>query len=53
MKSLLRSPFYLLFVLAGCAYLGAANFQGWSLFAALAASARGGAVSHGAPIRHK
>jgi len=51
MKSLLRSPLYLLFALAACGYLGAANFEGWSLFAALATSGRGG--SHSAPIRHK
>jgi hypothetical protein len=53
MKSLLRSPLYLLFVLAACGYLGAANLQGWSLFAALAMAARGTPGAHGAPIRHK
>ena len=53
MKSLLRSPLYLLIALAACGYLGAANFQGWSLFAALAGSGRGTAGTHGAPIRHK
>ena len=53
MKSLLRSPLYLLFVFAACGYLGVANLQGWSLFAALAFSGRGSSGSHGAPIRHK
>jgi len=53
MKALLRSPLYLFFVLAACAYLGAANLQGWSLLAALAFSGRSSSGTHGAPIRHK
>ncbi len=53
MKFLFRSPFYLLFALAACGYLGAANVQGWALLQALAMSTGGKSASHGAPIRHK